>query len=134
MDQREDYAELDARPPWFLRFLFRRALPIGLVVLLIGRAAFLLFGVRASDGNYNTFRSIQKAVDLAAACREYSRRSPDGKFPARLSDLRSTADSSWLVADDEDFKDAWESPFRHAVVANEAGESEPNVWTEWTPG
>ena len=122
MDQRHDYAELDARPPWFLRFLVRRALPVGLVLLGLGVIATLNVDYKQSDRYYATHKSIAQAEKLAKIC--HLRRGLDRQYPAKLADLPGM--------DARELTDGWGNPFRYAVVLNEAGEWEPHVWTERT--
>jgi hypothetical protein len=117
-----------------LRFLTRRVLPIGILVLLIGGIALIFFGFK-TDRHYNTHVSIMRAEVLARACRDYSRHSPDGRFPVGLTDLRSPPpgdDRRVLDDDGSDLTDTWGTPFRYAVVANETGQLEPYVWAERT--
>ena len=70
MDQRHDYTELDAHPPWLLRFLVRRALPVALgvgaiAVLIVG---YMQSGQKQSDRHYTTYVSIARAEKLVKIC------------------------------------------------------------------
>lgn len=132
MDQRDDYAELDARPPLVSRLLFRRGLPIGVLVLLIGAGTLIYFTTRSiTDRHDRVYWSIIEAEKLARACRVYYTRYQ--RFPAQLADLRTTPDGRPLLENpDENFTDAWLNPFRYALVVNEVGQLEPHVWAEWT--
>jgi hypothetical protein len=134
MDQREDYAELDARPPWVLRFMLRRVLPIGTVILVLVTVLVISAITKVSDRHYSIHLSLSRARTLVEACRIYRQQCPGGKYPATLAELRKPPPGygPFLGDPERDCIDAWEIPFRYGLVPNETGELEPYVWTERT--
>jgi hypothetical protein len=135
MDQREDYAELDARPPWVRRFVLRRVLPIGTLILAL--SALIVIGAitKTYPGRGPIGVTCARATTIVKACRNYRQYCPEGRYPATLAELiRPPSGCGPFLDNEEDLIDGWEKPFRYAVVPNEAGELEPYVWTEWTRG
>ena len=122
-DQREDYRELDARPPWLLRFWTRRRIVVALTALGAGTVVLICLSQYKTDRHQNIYVSVMNAESLARASFQKNKR--NGQFPARLSDVRSGTDIA-----EHRLIDAWGKAFRYAVVPNEAGELEPYVWTE----
>jgi hypothetical protein len=123
MDQREDYAELDARPAWFVRLPTRRRTLVAVIVLAAGAVLLIYFGQYQTDRHYNAHVSIMDAESLART--SFYKNKRNGQFPARLADVQADTDIA-----EHRLIDAWGKPFRYAVVPNEAGELEPYVWTE----
>jgi hypothetical protein len=114
MDNHDQKTEANARSLWVP---IRRALLTGFGALIGGFVVWLALRPepKINDRYSYVYASINQAEKLALTCHY--------KQPARLADLH------WI---DRDLKDAWGTPFRYAVVPNDAGEPEHYVWSEWT--
>jgi hypothetical protein len=131
MDQRDDYRELDTRPPWVLRFMVRRVLPVGICLLVVGVVIVLIVLSRPDDGYSPRLATLHRAENIALACQWYARQSPDGKYPATLAELQkpmTPGRAPWV----DEIADAWGTPFRYALIPNESGVLEPYIFTERT--
>lgn len=122
MSEKEDYADNDLPRPWFLRFLFRRLLPISVLLLLIGTVVVALFVGTYSDKHYMTHKTISDAANIVGEL--YLQKNAGREYPVKLTDFK--------LIDVTSRNDAWGNPFRYALVTNEAGEIEPHVWSERT--
>lgn len=124
MSEKDDYVDKELPPPWFVRFLLRRVLPAGVIVLVVGVALVVILVSKMTDRHYNTHRTISDA-DIAVRTL-YQIRIANGKYPAKLTDVSPSAEIK--------HNDAWGDPFRYTVVTNELGEQEAYVWSERTRG
>jgi len=134
MGEREDYADLNCRPWRIPRSFVKWTLRIGIVSLLVGIGVMIYYAsTPISERGWSVGWSMNRAEALAFACREYYRQNPDKKYPATLADLKKPPPwFDWPAIQDYEFTDAWENPFRYALVPNADGELEPHVWTEMT--
>jgi hypothetical protein len=122
-DQRDDYRDFDARPPWVARFWTRRRIVVVVAGMCAGAVVLFWLSQHKTDRHYSTYLSIMDAESLARA--SFYKNKRDGRFPTQLSVVRSGSDIA-----EHRLIDPWGKPYRYAVVPNEAGELEPYVWTE----